>query len=93
MEIIHYYFDPMDNKESFTSYTKDNFTRDDQKRLANLFRELSNKGVHVMLSNHNTILIKELYKDFNIHVVHAKRMINSDSNCRGNVEEVIVTNY
>ena len=46
-----------------------------------------------MLSNHNTKLINELYKDFNINVIHAKRNINSDGKKRGKVEEVIITNY
>ncbi len=86
-------YDPLDGKESFTSYTKYNFSKEDQKRLADLFKTLSKKGIYVMLSNHNTAYINELYKDFNIHVVQAKRMINSDSSGRGNVEEVIITNY
>lgn len=46
-----------------------------------------------MLSNHNTTLIKELYKDFNIHVIEAKRNINANGKKRGKVEEVIITNY
>ena len=46
-----------------------------------------------MLSNHNTEFIRSIYKDFKIHVVNAKRMINSDASKRGNVEEVIITNY
>jgi DNA adenine methylase len=46
-----------------------------------------------MLSNHNTPLINELYKDFNIHVISAKRNINSNGRGRGIVEEVIITNY
>lgn len=91
------YFDPpydaFDDKETFTSYTKFSFSKDDQKRLAELFKKLSDKGVHVMLSNHNTTYIRELYKDFNIHIVKAKRMINADSKGRGDVEEVIITNY
>lgn len=86
-------YDPFDDKESFTSYTKFNFTKEDQRRLADLFKELSSKGVQVMLSNHNTKYIHELYNEFNIHVVNAKRMINADSKGRGNVEEVIITNY
>ena len=86
-------YDPFDDKESFTSYTKFNFSKEDQKRLADLFKELSDKGVFVMLSNHNTKYINELYAGFNIHVVNAKRMINADSKGRGNVEEVIITNY
>ena len=46
-----------------------------------------------MLSNHNTTLVNELYKDFNIHVIEAKRNINSNGKKRGKVEEVIITNY
>ena len=46
-----------------------------------------------MLSNHNTAFINELYKNFHIHVVNAKRMINSKADGRGDVEEVIITNY
>ena len=46
-----------------------------------------------MLSNHNTKLINELYEDFNIHVITAKRNINSKGTKRGAVEEVIITNY
>ena len=38
-------------------------------------------------------LIKELYKDFNIHIIEAKRSINSNGKKRGKVEEVIITNY
>jgi len=91
------YFDPpydtFDDKDSFTSYTKFNFSKEDQLRLSKLYRELSDRNVYVMLSNHNTKLINDIYKGFNIHVVNAKRMINSKSNGRGYVEEVIITNY
>ena len=91
------YFDPpydvIENKNSFTSYAKNDFGKDEQTRLAKLYKKLSDKGVLVMLSNHNTAFINELYKDFNIHVVNAKRMINSKADGRGDVEEVIITNY
>ncbi len=91
------YFDPPydtpENKNSFTSYSKDSFGKEEQIRLAEVYKKLSNKGVLVMLSNHNTSFIRELYKDFNIHVVSAKRMINSDASGRGLIEEVIITNY
>lgn len=91
------YFDPpydnWDDKESFTSYSKFDFNKDDQKRLAECFKDLTNRGVKCMLSNHNTKFINELYKGFNIQVVNAKRMINAKASGRGNVEEVIITNY
>ena len=91
------YFDPPydtpEDKDSFTSYAKDGFGKEQQKRLSDVFKALSEKKVFVMLSNHNTNYINSLYEGFNIHVIEAKRMINSDPKGRGNVKEVIITNY
>jgi len=78
---------------SFTSYTEEGFGKDEQRRLAEVYKNLDKRGVKVMLSNHNTALINELYKDYNIHVIEAKRNINSNGKKRGKVEEVIITNY
>lgn len=89
------YFDPPydSDTDTFTSYTNNGFNRDDQIRLSEVFKKLDKKGCYVMLSNHNTKLINELYKDYNIHVIMAKRNINSNGKGRGIIEEVIITNY
>jgi DNA adenine methylase len=89
------YFDPPYDSDTstFNSYTETGFGKDEQIRLAKVFKELDKKGVYVMLSNHNTILVNELYKDYNIHVIEAKRNINSNGKKRGKVEEVIITNF
>lgn len=91
------YFDPpydtFEDKDSFTTYTKDSFGKEEQKRLSEVFKKLDKKGVFVMLSNHNTKYIRELYKGFNIKIIEAKRIINSKGNKRGKVEEVVITNY
>ena len=89
------YFDPPYDtiNNSFTSYTEEGFDRKEQERLASIFKELDKKGVKVMLSNHNTDFIKELYEGYNFHVITAKRNINSKGNKRGSVEEIIITNY
>lgn len=89
------YFDPPydSDTDTFTSYTEDGFGKEEQVRLAKVFKELSDKGCYVMLSNHNTKLVNELYKDFNIHVIEAKRNINANGKKRGKVEEVIITNF
>jgi DNA adenine methylase len=91
------YFDPpydtFEEKNNFTTYTKNVFGKEEQKRLATVFKDLDNRGVKVMLSNHNTEFIRELYNKFNIKVINARRSINSVSSGRGNVEEVIITNY
>lgn len=78
--------------DSFEAYTKEGFSRDEHIRLANLFTELTNKGVKCMLTNHNTDLINDLYKEYKIEVVQVKRMINRNADKRTG-EEVIVTNY
>ena len=89
------YFDPPYDSDTstFNSYTEDGFGKKEQERLAKVYKELSGRGCYVMLSNHNTKLINELYKDYNIHVIEAKRNINSNGSKRGKVEEVIITNY
>ena len=89
------YFDPPYDSDTstFNSYTEDGFGKEEQKRLAKVFKELSDRGCYVMLSNHNTTLINELYKDFNIYVIEAKRNINPNGKKRGKVEEVIITNF
>ena len=89
------YFDPPydSDTETFNSYTEDGFGKEEQKRLADVFKDLDKRGCYVMLSNHNTKLVNELYKDYNIHVIEAKRNINSNGKKRGKVEEVIVTNF
>ena len=89
------YFDPPYDSDTstFNSYTEDDFGKEEQVRLARVYKELADRGVYVMLSNHNTSLVKELYKDYNIDVIEAKRNINSNGKKRGYVEEVIITNY
>lgn len=89
------YFDPPYDSDTatFNSYTEDGFGKEEQRRLARVFKELDARGVYVMLSNHHTTLVKELYDGYNIHVIEAKRNINANGSKRGKVEEVIITNY
>ena len=89
------YFDPPYDSDTstFNSYTEEGFGKKEQKRLAEVFKKLDKKGVYVMLSNHDTVLVNELYKGYNKHVIEAKRNINSNGQKRGKVKEVIITNF
>lgn len=78
--------------DSFVSYTKEGFERNDHIRLAGQFRAMSRRGCFCMLTNHNTPFINELYKGYNIQVVQVKRLINRNADDRTG-EEVIITNY
>ncbi len=89
------YFDPpyqpMSKTSSFTSYTAGAFDEDSQAELADRVQRLDAMGVHVMVSNSDTPLIRKLYKRMRIASVDCARAINSKAKKRGAVKEVIVT--
>ncbi len=91
------YFDPpympLSSTSYFVGYSKDGFAYDEQLRLRNVFKKLSEKGIYCMLSNSYTKEVKELYSEFNIDTVKAGRAINSKATGRGKIKEVIITNY
>jgi DNA adenine methylase len=84
-------YDPIVDTE--LNYTKEGFSREDQKRVRDEMDRLSNLGVYCMASNHNTDYVNILYAGYRIEVVYARRSINVDPNGRGAVEEVIIMNY
>ena len=86
-------YDPVSDTSSFTGYNKGGFDRNEQIRLKQCCDALTQRGIKFMLSNSSTEFIKELYKDYNISIVQAKRAINSDSSKRGAIEEVLIRNY
>lgn len=79
-------------EDTFEAYTKEGFSQEDHIRLAKLFKKLDKKGCKIMLTNHDTKLVRDLYKDFNLELVEVKRMINSDASNRKGTE-LIITNY
>jgi DNA adenine methylase len=98
------YFDPpyrpLSTSSSFTAYSKFDFTDENQKELAQYYRELDKQGAYLMLSNSdpkntdpNDEFFDELYTGFNIERVTARRNINSKGNSRGAINEILVTNY
>lgn len=86
-------YHPLSETANFTSYTPGAFGEDDQRRLAEVFRELDRRGCLVMLSNSDTPFIRELYKNYDIQVVYAKRAINCRADKRGPISELVIRNY
>ena len=84
---------PLSQTSSFTGYAKGGFSKDEQMRLKECCDDLNSRGLKFMLSNSAADFIKELYGAYNIHIVQARRAINSNSSKRGGVDEVVVTNY
>jgi len=91
---------PLNKTSHFTSYSKHGFDDNDQKRLGVFFSKMNDLGAFLMLSNSdpknedpNDNFFDNLYSDFIIERVPAKRFINRDSSKRGAINEIIVRNY
>ncbi|MBN1348349.1 Dam family site-specific DNA-(adenine-N6)-methyltransferase [candidate division KSB1 bacterium] len=93
-------YKPISRTARFTSYSRHNFDDHQQVRLAEFFKEMDRKGVKQMLSNSDPRNVDpddgffdELYAPFNIYRIPANRAINSDARKRGNINELVITNY
>ena len=84
-------YDPVSLTSNFTSYTKSPFGRAEQERLSELFARLVEKGVHCLLSNSDTPLVRSLYAGFETEALRVPRFINSNAEKRGPVGEVAVS--
>jgi DNA adenine methylase len=86
-------YHPLNNTSKFTNYAENGFTSVDQQKLFIHYRQLHSKGCLLMLSNSDTPFIRDLYAGFDIREVNAKRMINCQSNKRGEIKELVIRNY
>lgn len=84
-------YTPITATSAFTRYTQDGFGYDEQIRLRDECIKLREQGIHFLQSNSNCEEIRELYKDFKIETVAAKRYINSHGDRRGAVKEVLIS--
>lgn len=97
-----FYFDPpykpLSATSSFNSYSQDEFNDDEQKRLKYFCDELNSKGYKWILSNSdvkkndNDNFFDNLYSDYKINRVMAKRSINVNPDKRGQLTELLIAN-
>jgi len=98
------YFDPpyrpLSPTASFTSYSKDSFSEEDQVRLAQFCRHVDERGAKFLLSNSDPKnedpsdrFFETHYCEFKIAAVKAKRAINCKASGRGEINELLLTNY
>lgn len=88
-------YPPLRKSANFTHYTADGFGAEDQKKVAETFKALHEKGCLVMMSNSDQEVIRGLYKDFDFvtfSTIEVTRLIGSNGN-RFKVDELVVTNY
>lgn len=98
------YFDPpyrpITDTASFTAYTENLFNDDEQVELANFVELMHKKGAKVVVSNSdpknsNTDdnFFDNIYSSHKIKRVEATRMINCNSEARGKIKELLISNF
>jgi DNA adenine methylase len=91
------YFDPpyqpLSKTAHFTKYAQNGFGEVEQIRLANVFQELDKRGCFLLLTNSDMPFIRDLYKNYNVNVVNARRAINCKPHARKNIKELVIRNY
>lgn len=99
-----FYFDPpykpLSQTSSFNSYSKDEFNDSEQIRLRDFCNQLDSLKHKWMLSNSdvkgkdvNDDFFDDIYSSFNISRVKARRNINANAEKRGELNELLITNY
>jgi DNA adenine methylase len=86
-------YQPISPTSSFTAYTDVSFGMADQVRLAHAVKEMTQRGVHVVLSNSAHPLLEELYRGYNVRKVKMARAINSVGRGRAPIDELLITNF
>jgi len=91
---------PLSATAGFTSYSKNNFSEDDQIRLAQFCRCIDRKGARFLLSNSDPknevptdCFFEAQYEGFRIDTVKASRAINCKAAGRRQINELLITNY
>lgn len=80
---------PLSATARFTGYYRQGFYKEDQEHLAALAQELAKKGIPVLISNHDTPFIRDLYKAAEIHSFPVRRTISSAVRTRWPVQELL----
>ncbi len=99
-----FYFDPpykpLSETSSFNAYAKDNFDDKEQIRLRDFCNKLNDLNHYWILSNSdvkgkdkNNHFFDDLYANYEIKRVLAKRSINANPEKRGVLNELLITNY
>ena len=98
------YFDPpyrpITNTASFTAYTENLFDDKAQFELAGFVDEMHRKGAKIVISNSdpknsntNDDFFDTIYQAHKIKRVEATRMINCNSEARGKITELLISNF
>jgi DNA adenine methylase len=85
-------YPPVDWNNHLRQFTVNKFSKSDHERLSIFAKELTNIGCYVMISNSDNLMIRELYKNWEIIELKSKRSISCKKE-RRNISELIIKNY
>ncbi len=89
-------YKPISLTSHFTAYAKDLFDDNEQIRLKDFCVKLDSHRSKWLLSNshiQDNDFFDDIYNDFFINRVKAKRIINSKGDKRGSLDELLITNF
>jgi len=94
---ILYYMDPpyrpVSETSNFVDYTKDGFDDREQERLQKLCSKIDYFGGDFIVSNSKSgNFFENLYSNYNIDYIKARRNVNSKGDGRGKVDEILIYN-
>ncbi len=84
---------PWKTETTFTSYDKTSFGIKEHKELSKLIDKLTHNNIKVMVTNHATNLVKEIYKNLNFKKIKVTRTVSCDAKTKSGYYEYIMTNY
>jgi len=80
---------PLTTTANFTNYTGDGFDLKKQEQLAELAIKLMNKGIPVIISNHDTDFTRNIYHSAKISAFDVQRFISSNGANRNKSPELL----
>jgi len=91
---------PISKTSNFNAYNKESFDDKAHMELASFNHKLNKKGAKLIISNsdpqncnNEDDFFDKLYKGYNIKRVKASRMINCNGKLRGEIQELLISNF
>jgi DNA adenine methylase len=80
---------PLEQSSNFSSYAGNKFGEKEQIALSVLAMDCANRGITVIISNHDTVFTRHHYRDSEIRSFPVRRFINCQAKNRITVQELV----
>jgi DNA adenine methylase len=80
---------PLEQTSNFTSYTRGEFTLEHQKVLADIAVKLMDRGISVIISNHDTEFTRSIYNSAQLNFFEVQRFISRNTQSRIKAPELL----